>query len=87
MLRFLAVRLLTGLVVLWLITMAVFALFFVAPNNVARTLGRPPGDSADARADQPPAGPGPADLEAVPRRSSTTRCTGTSATTTTTSAR
>ena len=27
-----------GVVVLWLITMAVFALFFVAPNNVARTL-------------------------------------------------
>jgi peptide/nickel transport system permease protein len=27
-----------GVVVLWLITMAVFALFYVAPNNVARTL-------------------------------------------------
>lgn len=39
MTKFLSVRLLTGLVVLWLISMAVFALFFVAPTNVARTLG------------------------------------------------
>ena len=38
MLRFLVVRLLTGVLVLWVITMAVFALFYVAPNNVARTL-------------------------------------------------
>lgn len=38
MTRFLVRRVLQGLVVLWLITMAVFALFYVAPNNVARTL-------------------------------------------------
>lgn len=38
MTRFLVRRVLLGVVVLWLITMAVFALFFVAPNNVARTL-------------------------------------------------
>ncbi len=38
MLRFLIRRTGQGLVVLWLITMAVFALFFVAPPNVARTL-------------------------------------------------
>jgi peptide/nickel transport system permease protein len=38
MLKFLVVRTLTGLFVLWLITVAVFALFFVAPSNVARTL-------------------------------------------------
>jgi peptide/nickel transport system permease protein len=37
-LRFLVVRTLTGLFVLWLVTVAVFALFFIAPNNVARTL-------------------------------------------------
>jgi peptide/nickel transport system permease protein len=36
--RFLAIRTLTGLVVLWLISMSVFALFFVVPSNVARTL-------------------------------------------------
>jgi peptide/nickel transport system permease protein len=35
---FLLRRIGQGLVVLWLITMAVFALFFVAPNDVARTL-------------------------------------------------
>jgi len=35
---FLLRRIGQGVVVLWLITMAVFALFFVAPNNVARTL-------------------------------------------------
>ena len=38
MVRFLIRRLALGLLVLWLITVAVFALFFVAPNNVARTL-------------------------------------------------
>jgi peptide/nickel transport system permease protein len=37
-LRFLIRRLALGVLVLWLITMAVFGLFFVAPNNVARTL-------------------------------------------------
>jgi peptide/nickel transport system permease protein len=35
---FLLRRIGQGIVVLWLITMAVFALFFVAPNNVARAL-------------------------------------------------
>jgi peptide/nickel transport system permease protein len=38
MIRFLVRRLVLGLLVLWLITVAVFALFFVAPNDVARTL-------------------------------------------------
>ena len=38
MATFLLRRVGQGVVVLWLITMAVFALFFVAPNNVARTL-------------------------------------------------
>ncbi len=38
MLYFLLRRVGQGIVVLWLITMAVFALFFVAPNDVARTL-------------------------------------------------
>lgn len=38
MLFFLLRRIGQGLVVIWLITMAVFALFFVAPNDVARTL-------------------------------------------------
>ena len=36
--RFLIRRILLGLLVLWLITVAVFALFFIAPNDVARTL-------------------------------------------------
>lgn len=36
--RFVARRILHGVIVLWLITMAVFALFYVAPNNVAQTL-------------------------------------------------
>jgi len=31
-------RILQGVFVLWLITVAVFALFFLVPNNVARTL-------------------------------------------------
>ena len=39
MARFLIVRTLTGLLVLWLISMSVFALFYVVPSNVARTLG------------------------------------------------
>jgi peptide/nickel transport system permease protein len=38
MARFLLRRLGHGLLVLWLISMAVFALFFVAPSNVAQTL-------------------------------------------------
>ncbi|HEY6932584.1 MAG TPA: ABC transporter permease [Marmoricola sp.] len=38
MIRFLILRTLQGLLVLWLITMAVFALFFMVPSNVARTL-------------------------------------------------
>jgi peptide/nickel transport system permease protein len=38
MYRFLIRRTLLGVLVLWLITMAVFAIFYVAPNNVARTL-------------------------------------------------
>ena len=38
MLRFLIRRVALGVLVLWLITLAVFGLFFVAPNNVARTL-------------------------------------------------
>jgi peptide/nickel transport system permease protein len=38
MIRFLVRRLALGVLVLWLITMAVFALFFVAPNDVARRL-------------------------------------------------
>ncbi len=38
MFRFLILRILQGILVLWLITVAVFALFFVVPSNVARTL-------------------------------------------------
>ena len=38
MLRFLIRRIGLGLLVLWLISMLVFALFFIAPSNVARTL-------------------------------------------------
>jgi peptide/nickel transport system permease protein len=38
MTRFLVRRLALGVLVLWLITVAVFALFFIAPNDVARTL-------------------------------------------------
>jgi len=38
MLRFLIRRIGQGAVVLWLITMVLFALFFIAPSNVARTL-------------------------------------------------
>jgi peptide/nickel transport system permease protein len=36
--RFLVRRTLLGAVVLWLITVAVFAIFFIAPNDVGRTL-------------------------------------------------
>ena len=38
MARFLIIRIFNGIVVLWLVSMAVFALFFIAPSNVARTL-------------------------------------------------
>jgi peptide/nickel transport system permease protein len=38
MLRFLVRRIAQGALVLWLITMLLFALFFIAPSNVARTL-------------------------------------------------
>ena len=38
MVRFLVRRTALGVLVLWLITVAVFCLFFIAPNNVARTL-------------------------------------------------
>ena len=38
MLRFLIRRIALGVLVMWLISMSVFALFFVAPNNVARTM-------------------------------------------------
>jgi peptide/nickel transport system permease protein len=37
-LRFLVRRIALGVIVLWLITVLVFVLFFVAPNDVARTL-------------------------------------------------
>ncbi|GAB3070632.1 ABC transporter permease [Intrasporangium mesophilum] len=36
--RFLIRRIALGILVMWLITVAVFALFFIAPNDVARTL-------------------------------------------------
>jgi peptide/nickel transport system permease protein len=39
MISFLIRRLLIGVLVLWLITMLVFAIFFLAPSNVAQTLG------------------------------------------------
>jgi peptide/nickel transport system permease protein len=38
MIRLLARRLASGIVVLWIISVAVFALFFIAPHNVARAL-------------------------------------------------
>ncbi len=38
MIRLLARRLLSGIVVLWIISVAVFALFFIAPHNVARAI-------------------------------------------------
>jgi peptide/nickel transport system permease protein len=38
MARFLVRRIALGVLVMWLITIAVFALFFIAPNDVARTL-------------------------------------------------
>lgn len=39
MIRFLARRSLQGLLVIWLITLVLFATFFIAPGNVAQTLG------------------------------------------------
>jgi peptide/nickel transport system permease protein len=39
MTRFLIRRVLQGLLVIWLITLVLFGLFFVAPSNVAQTLG------------------------------------------------
>ena len=39
MLRFIVRRSLFGLLVLWIISAAVFVLFFVTPSNVARTIG------------------------------------------------
>lgn len=39
MLRFIVRRSLFGLLVLWIISVAVFVLFFVTPSNVARTIG------------------------------------------------
>jgi peptide/nickel transport system permease protein len=38
MMRFLIRRMLTGLLVIWLISVIVFALFFIAPHNVAQLL-------------------------------------------------
>src|SRR6202035_2042902 len=38
--RLLTRRLLSGIVVLWIISVAVFALFFIAPHNVARAIAR-----------------------------------------------
>jgi peptide/nickel transport system permease protein len=38
MVRFLILRVLQGILVLWLITVGVFGLFFAVPSNVARTL-------------------------------------------------
>ncbi len=39
MIRFLIRRVLQGLLVIWLITLVLFATFFVVPSNVAQTLG------------------------------------------------
>ncbi len=39
MLRFLVRRTLQGLLVIWLITLVLFTMFFIAPANVAQTLG------------------------------------------------
>ena len=39
MIRFLVRRAVRGLLVIWLITLVVFGMFFVAPGNVAQTLG------------------------------------------------
>jgi len=39
MISFLVRRILIGVLVLWLITVLVFAMFFIAPSNVAQTLG------------------------------------------------
>src|SRR6266566_7455767 len=63
MLRFLIRRLLTGLIVVWLISLVVFVIFFVAPHNVAQLLlGRFAGQNQELVAtvthqlglDQPP---------------------------------
>ena len=58
--------------VLWLVSMAVFALFFVAPSNVARTLGGRQATPETIAADQRAARARPAALEAVPATSSAT---------------
>ena len=39
MIRFFVRRALQGLLVIWLITIVLFGMFFVAPSNVAQTLG------------------------------------------------
>ncbi|MFC4949518.1 ABC transporter permease [Pseudonocardia sp. GCM10023141] len=39
MIRFLLRRVLQGVLVIWVITLVLFALFYVAPSNVAQTLG------------------------------------------------
>lgn len=39
MIRFLVRRVLQGLLVIWLITLVLFATFYIAPSNVAQTLG------------------------------------------------
>ena len=39
MIRFLVRRVLRGLLVIWLITLLVFGVFFVAPSNVAQVIG------------------------------------------------
>ena len=48
-LRFVTRRVISGVVVLSLITVATFALFFIAPPDVARTLRREGGDPATGR--------------------------------------
>ena len=65
MAKFLIRRIGQGIVVLWLITMAVFGLFFVAPNNVARTLAGRQATPAHHRPRLAPTRAGPAHLEAV----------------------
>ena len=67
MLRFLVRRIALGLLVMWLISLAVFALFFVAPNNVARTLAGRQATPETVALISHRLGPRPADLEAVPR--------------------
>ena len=60
MIRFLVRRALRGLLVIWLITLVLFGMFFVAPSNVAQTLGGRQATPGDDRADQPAARAGPA---------------------------